>query len=126
MMWNDWQYEKLVELAKNGELSAGMIGQQVGKTRNAVIGKLRRLNIERAFIPKIPKPRSRKEPKPVFFQPPVELMPLGPEEPSPETAVELVDLERGHCRYPTEGNKYCGGNRVRGAYCAFHAERCYQ
>jgi GcrA cell cycle regulator len=43
--WTDEEVEKLRELAKTANLSAGAIGLQIGKTRNAIIGKALRLGI---------------------------------------------------------------------------------
>lgn len=43
--WTDEEVEKLRELAKTANLSAGAIGNQMGKTRNAIIGKALRLGI---------------------------------------------------------------------------------
>ena len=43
--WTDEEVAMLRELAKSAKLSAGAIGLQIGKTRNAIIGKALRLQI---------------------------------------------------------------------------------
>ena len=95
-----------------------------GVTRNAVIGKVHRMQFDaRGPDQKDRKPRSRKRLRGKIrtirmLQPTVNV------EREPRGPVQLVDLEPHHCRWPY-GRRlpftFCGCDRVaRSAYCAVH------
>jgi hypothetical protein len=57
-----------------------------------------------------------------------------PETPAPlpeplREPIAIMDLQWWHCRYIVAGEgadaRFCGGVKVRGAYCAAHGARCY-
>lgn len=137
--WTEQRVERLKQLAAEG-LSAGQIASALdcGLSRNAVIGKMKRLDIpflnnhggrqkgsknktekkmralhERSIIRRIAQPFL---PKSEFRCDTIE--PLG---------IEILDLAPHHCRWPLEkGGKlglvmYCGLDRVEGSsYCRGH------
>jgi GcrA cell cycle regulator len=114
-------------------------------TRNAAIGRARRLGLQagrRAGAPKRPvaashrpaiKVRRRDDPLAALFAAD-ELPPLREARVTP-LRIALVDLERGQCRYPYGGDdgetiSFCGhpvpdrATKTRASYCAAHAELC--
>lgn len=108
------------------DLTAGEISRQLGDmSRNAVIGKARRLNLEarcRRWIPVNGKVRL-----PRIFAPPIFVAPPKPAEP-----VTFDQLRRHHCRFPlwnepTDAKLYCGGDKLEGSsYCQHHHRIAYQ
>jgi hypothetical protein len=133
--WPSWKNEQLRELAKDQSLTNGHIADILSVSRNAVAGKLHRWKMYRPR-PINHKPKPKKPPrKPKNFSSelavwktpgfPVDPTPLPPVEPAQSHAVGLLELRHRHCRYVVDDNKFCGDKRVRGAYCDYHAERCY-
>jgi GcrA cell cycle regulator len=133
--WSDEEIEALTRLYKDG-LSAAQIAPKLGKTRNAIIGKIHRLfnPSERRPRPvakgrkrdRIPKTERRGPSKPLPSQRTVN---LPKEEPSAEKPpmlnLPLLDLEWKHCRWPTEGEGitqlFCGRDKQPGrSYCRWH------
>lgn len=118
MMNEDWSLERtqaLIELWKTG-LPAGEIGNRLGVTKNAVVGKVHRLG-----LPKRPSPIKRDPNKPVVRKPP-------PVEPN---VVTLSALKGGMCNWP-EGDPgtpefhFCGEPALAGKpYCAEHCAKAY-
>lgn len=113
--WCDWTKEreaKLIELVAAG-LSNGKIAEEMGITRNAVIGKSHRLRLPRRGRPQYvlsPKPprlrRSLAKRAARIPFPKIEIVvPL---------RIQLVALESHHCRYPLDDKDdnglilYCG------------------
>ena len=124
MIWDAKNIAKLIALVAKG-LSYSQIGKQLGMSKNAAIGKARRLRLSKSqALPVIsmrrptPRPKEGLKPKP---------------EPEPKDHIGLVsmmNLRDGDCRYPIGEYKemmFCGkpkhGNRV---YCEKHASKCYQ
>jgi len=114
-------------------------------SRNAAIGRARRLGLQaarRAGAPKrvaAPgkrpafKVRRRDDPLAALFAA-VQLAPLREANVTP-LRIALIDLERGQCRYPYGGDNgepilFCGhsvpdrASKSRASYCAAHAELC--
>jgi GcrA cell cycle regulator len=149
MAWTDEQYEKAKKLAEEG-LSASEIGIHLGKTRNAVLGKLHRNGIEKRVRKESRKDTKRgRRPKRQF----VLFHQMGlidknsqvrrahlvqdgyvpkPEEPAPEgQRKSLLELEEHHCRWPigevlASEFHFCGADRVDGLpYCDAHCKRAY-
>ncbi len=113
MQWTPERVEALTRLWAEG-LSARQIAQKLGGvTRNAVIGKAHRLNLQRGAAVPAPPP----EPAPIVFEePPVD---LGP------------DIKPWMCRWQTEepgrqGLHICGKTAQPGRpYCAEHLTAAY-
>ena len=85
-------------------------------TRSAVIGKANRLGLSKQT--KSSKTRKQNKAKRSAL----------PSAPDPTPGVDLVDLQRHHCRFPLEARPpftYCGNNRQDGSsYCEFHHAMC--
>ena len=121
--WTAEKIEKLRELAALGR-SGGQIGDELGCSRNAAIGKMHRSGIpslhqrnDRPAEERISKKRIRLS----------RLTLAGPSLPFPEKIVPLnlpfVELNEFHCRWPYGEGPYtfCGHwPLVNSAYCPFH------
>lgn len=150
-----WTRDRLDELRRLMALgwSSGKIGEAMGVSRNAVIGKGSRLGLRFGDVSGQDRQRivakgGRQKPK--FFgreskfesrpAPPPKGKSLPPQLTDGEVArlaaipdtvgvASLLDLEDHHCRYPvgepTRG--FCGQTQVGGLpYCPKHANRCYR
>jgi GcrA cell cycle regulator len=125
----DWNADALATLKTM--LAAGSssreIAEALGVTRNAVIGKSRRIGLNFAAPPgKPPKPRrSRRKPP----RPNVQFPFLRRPKPKPTGPVHFKDLEPHHCRWiPGQPSTmtYCGAERVEGSsYCSAHTRTAY-
>jgi GcrA cell cycle regulator len=128
MQWSDDQFQTLKGLIDQG-LSARQIGNELGVSRNAVIGKVHRggLTFFRAQGPEKNMPRKRQgrtrryqapEPNPRARPPSLPA-------PAPESfadPVTFADLREIHCRWPVNHMIYCGADRLPGSsYCARHS-----
>lgn len=153
-MWTD----EMVDLLKAEHLagsSATMISRQiaekfnVSKSRNAVIGKLHRMGLVRSLRDLghvYPKARRALPLKPVAqggtgLQARVKMLRAlhakmeaavneKPAREGPVGGIELLNLERWHCRWvlndprSEEGARFCGAEKVAGySYCAHHCNR---
>ena len=153
--WTDARLDTLKALWSQG-LSAGDIAKELGGvTRNAVIGKVHRLNLTgRVRTPQPRRPRS--SPRPVrpsrvlanagygdFNAAPraAAIKPIEPEYVEPETVVNvmsfpdrktLLKLGVDSCRWPIGDPRspeffYCGGAAEEDQpYCAYHCRVAYQ
>jgi len=137
-----WTVERIKQLRScfAAGLSCSQIADEIGVSRNAVIGKLNRLKLSR-FERKTVRPRAprrkvtlrlvtqhdilsalRAEPPPPVEQKPVE----------PGPRCSLAELSEGTCRWPISdpGDRdfgFCGCAAVNGLpYCAAHARIAYQ
>jgi GcrA cell cycle regulator len=136
-----WTAER-VELLKS-RFEAGLtcreIAADIGVSRNAVIGKITRLNLsradgvgerlpEQARSPRAPRPRRTSQRQLLRALPPA----LPPEpEPCGEHRCSLLELSEENCRWPISSLGpavwFCGNTRAKGfAYCAGHARIAYQ
>jgi GcrA cell cycle regulator len=130
MPWTTENMETLRQMWADGA-SASKIGEVVGKTRNAVIGKVHRLKLtprQRTSSVKHDKPRtrSRKARPPTL---PTRPLPTSPTVVS-EYPVSLMELRPRHCRFPlwnaTEHTGlFCGDPATVGPYCQEHARACF-
>jgi GcrA cell cycle regulator len=145
--WTDERVETLKLLWRDGMPASEIAGELGGITRNAVIGKVHRLGINKAH------PRARPAQRPrtralvrtggrrVVVRTRVARVVV--ESPAPLTAppplrIALADLEPKHCRWPLGDPRassfaFCGCDRPRRAarqadhdprtfYCAFHTD----
>ena len=128
MIWGAKNIAKLIALAAKG-LSYTQIGKELGITKNAAIGKARRLKIDKSPAPttyiKAKPPAHKPQPKPIKPTPP-------PPPPAPVTDMKLLtmmELRDNHCRYPINGTDemlFCGRYQDgKEPYCKQHAEICY-
>jgi GcrA cell cycle regulator len=141
---SEWPEERVQELRlwAASKLSASQIGDKLGCTRNAVIGKCSRLGIKLwGSHGGIRRPRTARPPRPsaprrhrfIAFgkadhgaevRPRVQLLPV----PSLEFKVDFFGLNDKTCRFPLWGENaplhekfYCGAApRQEGEYCPFH------
>src|SRR5215475_86814 len=133
MYWDQEAESVLRELWEQG-VSSGLIAKEFGCTRNAVIGKVHRLDLP-TRQPKMmvhsenPLPEVRRIRKPVYMKLP--LPPEPPVEPPSIGGVSLMDLEPHHCRFIVGSSNdglalYCGHQKVWGtSYCGHHAKLCF-
>jgi GcrA cell cycle regulator len=143
--WTDAAIALLTDLWLCG-YSSGECARRLGVSRNAVVGKLGRLNLLRRDRPRLPimarrvdiqlptdfptvinrppkKPRIRQNkrplppPEPYQAPPPPPLPPIG--------SFDLMDLRSGHCRWPCSDGfppyKFCGAPQAsQSSYCSLH------
>jgi len=135
-----WTAERIAQLKScfAAGLSCSQIADEIGVSRNAVIGKLNRLQLGRrkrvAAQPRARKPSLRLVTQHEILSalraapPPVAEEVLVPD----ECRCSLVELSEGKCRWPISdpGRRdfgFCGGKAVDGLpYCAAHARIAYQ
>ena len=143
MFWTDEQIATLKKLHFDG-LSASLIGQEIGVSRGAVLGKLFRLGLCRVNSDrKVPlkKKERKKRARATGFA----VMTLGQraqrlgrlrvwkafnQESKPSTFCTLMELTMDRCRWSigepdSENFGYCGGKREVGSYCAAHVRIAY-
>jgi GcrA cell cycle regulator len=117
--------------------NAGQSGSQIAKvlriSRNAVIGKVHRLELPHRTAAKpinvahIRKPVHRK-PKLRAVVKPVAVVVAKPAVSQIALNVGLLDLTRTMCRWPTSGDKphlFCGVECGEATYCAHHAAMAF-
>lgn len=126
----EWTQEKL-ELLKHRwtveRKSGTQIGDEFGVTRNAIMGKVNILGIQR----RDPKPIKRPKPAPKTHRkklliPRIKLD-LPPPPPEKPLFIPFMELKPKHCRYPLEAERpytFCGCEKRRGSsYCEMHWDR---
>jgi GcrA cell cycle regulator len=140
--WTEAQDSDLRRMWDVEGLSSGDIAHVMGMTRNAVIGRARRLDLSmraskvqprikprktyELAAPRKPRPvlNAMRQPGPVFLSAPdMKLLRGAAWSPLPGTApVTLVDLDRGMCKWPvgdTAPFLFCGAS-CEGSYCETH------
>lgn len=145
-----WSKEDVANLCKHvtDGLSFSQIGEILGRSRNACIGKAQRLGINRGRAAQraVRAPRSRRalRPEPVAVKPVLaktasELVHDKPEEPLPKPSeplagsrmIGLVALREGLCKWPIGDPRdlqfrFCGADCNRGeVYCSGHRRLAY-
>jgi len=122
--WNADALATLKDLLAAGRTSRE-IAERLGVTRNAVIGKSRRIGLNwaaRKAKPSKPPLRRPRKRKPLPFM-------ARRAKPKPSGPVHFRNLEDHHCRWiPGEPSSqlYCGAERVQGSsYCGTHTRAAY-
>lgn len=132
--WTAAKIDELTDMVNEGRLSFGQIGNAMGMSRGAVIGKARRLGIYKSSPPRKARQRmsaaskhyqasqreARPNPRPYRSKPDIE--PLGTNE-WPESG--FCKWPHGH---PKEANfKFCA-RPIEGSpvYCAHHVARAHE
>lgn len=131
--WTDARVARLTELWREG-LSASVVAQRLGVSRNAVIGKVHRLGLSKtgehklarpkpSARPKAPRRTARGRPK-AASRPPVPIP--APSIDLPGLVDRLEALGARACHFPIgdpkeSGFAFCGRLRCHGPYCAAHA-----
>jgi len=138
--WTDDAVETLTRLWRQGDLSATMIAQRLGVTRNAVLGKIHRLGLSQPRRPRppaiAPPPRPAK-PRPVASarrasaSAPVRMSPQPPAAIGPGLVARLEHLPPGGCHWPLGDPQaadfaFCGRRAETGPYCSAHAGMAYR
>jgi hypothetical protein len=126
VIWGAKNIAKLIALAAEG-LSYTQIGKALGITKNAAIGKARRLKIDKSPAlltnTKAKPPAHKPQPRPIKPPPP-------PPAPVPDMKLlTMMELRDNHCRYPINGKDemlFCGRYQDgKKPYCKQHAKICY-
>ena len=132
MTWTDSNLRLAAQMWADGYTGA-VIGEHIGKTRNAVIGKLHRegkigeakANIARA-VERDKATRKRREVR-ARVRAPVVSKPLPKAKPEPVDGIPITALTKTTCRWPLLDNPpqlYCG-RHADGQYCQHHTERAF-
>lgn len=137
MTWTDAKIATISRMWAEGYTST-VIGTQVGKSRNAVIGKLGRMgligdpdsNRNRALI-RTNANRKRKEVRQRTAAPvePPKPKPAPVAKPVNPDGILITDLTNTTCRWPvhdTLPGRYCGAHTDAGSYCEHHTARAYR
>ena len=137
-LWTESMVDRLRALW--GKASASQIAGELGKTRNATLGKANRLGLSeprpksantrprmkraRNYFVQARPPRAMTKPKALpkeIVPPTLEMRP-----------VTLDELNSSHCRWPVgdpckEDFRFCGAEKdIERSYCAFHRALAYQ
>jgi GcrA cell cycle regulator len=125
LAWSNTRIELLITLWAQG-LSAAVIGDELGVTRNAVLGKIHRLGKSKARAvtrakpmrgpDKAPRPKRVLAPRFEYVEPVEETKP-----PAEFLGVAFADLADSQCRFPrgdVPNITFCGQPVSIGSYCA--------
>lgn len=128
-VWSKKEFEDAKQWWIAG-LTADEIGSRLGRTRGSVLGKIKRLGVQREA------PRRTVVKREVARRETVKAAPPAPEpikEKVPENPVLLEALGRNHCRAiigdvgTVDTTLYCGDPKAEGSsYCTFHTGRFTQ
>lgn len=125
--WTEQDVTEATRLWRDG-LSARLIGKALNRTKNSIVGKVKRLGltgranpVAHMYGPPPPRPvRALPVALPVLFFP-------EPIEAPQQTVLTLT----GRCLWPLwasdvrPSHEYCGDRRASGSYCTTHARRAY-
>ena len=145
--WTDARIAEAKQLYTEG-VSCSVIGERLGCSRNAIIGKLTRLGImggqskdahghaasiharaalrkRRSAAKKAKAQQARQEKSRARLAPVLDYTPLPASETEPEGCTSLIDLREDQCRWPYRDDNFvfCPADRVIGAYCLSHARK---
>ena len=125
--WAVWPEHRVAELKRLAAtaLSCSEIAAQMGLSRNAVIGKLDRIRLNRARWRPFNPERRRKEKLAIIAV--TKLVETPPSLIEPKH-LPFDKLKPNSCRYPYGFGPYtfCGHERTQGPYCEGHAAVAYQ
>ena len=116
MNWTDKKIDKLKELWKQGDMAVE-VAKVFGVTKNAIIGKVNRLNLaprRRGGSPRIKHPH---ESVPIVIE--------------PENPTSLESLTNDQCKFPlwdkhTDPKLFCGKGRWnKSSYCKMHYDKTH-
>ena len=105
--WTEDHIKTLIALWEEG-LTTSQIGERIGITKNAVVGKVHRLGLPKRGSPIKPKPEKKKT-----------------------NVVSMAQLRPGMCVWPigdpaTDDFYFCGAEAMEGRpYCEEHCARAY-
>lgn len=123
--WTAERVARLKQLWAYG-WSCSRIGDDLGVTRNAAIGKLHRMkDVERRPNPTVKK--EPRQPSPKVRAADVVASPMT--ETTPGGSKALLDLASGDCRYPYGNGPFlfCAAAALpESPYCAFHRSVCHE
>lgn len=148
--WTKVNTKEVIDLWNGSVLSVQQIADKMGTTRGSIVGKIFRLRQEGVQLKNrivglrpdgtAAKPRTRqpRPPAPSKHYPPLKrggsvggvVSPPNLNTPTPDTYVDIVALERHHCREvmvmkPTA--MYCGANKQeKSSFCPFHHAKNWQ
>jgi GcrA cell cycle regulator len=142
--WTDERLERL-KIGFAAGWTCRQIADGIGVSRNAVIGKLNRLNLTRENSGEVPGPPRKKAPKgrrrgstPGLQYRLLQAVYAGPQSEPCEAPIStqhicsLLELSEARCRWPinTPGEKdfgFCGNTPLEGLpYCAGHSRIAYR
>ena len=135
--WSEAQNTELVQLWTDG-VPPSQIAKQIGRTRNAVIGRVHRINLPPRRIkrdPANPQKVAVRARKPIkrFIERPQPVKSVAPPLEAPPGGIALLDLRRSHCRaiididgFTSNPARYCGARVAYGSYCPHHSALFYQ
>ena len=135
-----WTAERVAQLKSgvNAGLSCAQIANEIGVSRNAVIGKINRLGLSRGRSPAAPRPcRGVLIRRPQVLNQRLKLKALFASTPIAEDVIStapcsLLNLAPRNCRWPVGGVgavdfTFCGNATVDGmSYCTGHARMAYR
>ena len=137
--WTAERKEQCKLLYIDQKKSATLVGTLMGVSRNAVIGVMNRMGFRKENpTHKTEYPKRTRKPRPRRArtaaervkrsnEPPLPFLVRG--EDIPPLLESVLDLKMKSCTYPygtTSPYPFCGRKKVRGAFCAQHAELCYR
>ncbi|MGZ2475501.1 GcrA family cell cycle regulator [Sinorhizobium medicae] len=136
VIWKEADRDKVAEMLKKG-LSAAKIGQAMGISRGAAIGRIFRNDRLRTLMKRPPKAASprrwpvKKGARSTGKENPAPVLQLPP---PPMRLVPLVELKRGDCHWPAsphgaapDQHLFCGaGTRKGEKWCPYHQLIGYQ
>ena len=131
--WNHTLVELIKQLWIKGR-SAGEIGAQIGVSRNAVIGKIHRIGLNKASrqVPKLTAKSTKPKVEPVrkILNPPKQASPPEPMVQGPQGGISLAQLRyRRTCAFPISGIgadlRYCGSSTNGTPYCKSCSKKMY-
>lgn len=131
-MWNE-EKDDILRVSWGQMRTSAIAGAIGGVTRNAVIGRARRLGLAkqapgfrrklRASDPRPPKPAAPVALRYIAVLDPIPA-PMPPTEPEIALVAGVLDLEAHHCRWPV-GSGFCGCQKAAGSYCQTHNDRAW-
>ena len=131
--WNHTLVELIKKLWIKGR-SAREIGAQIGVSRNAVIGKIHRIGLNKASrqVPKLTAKSTKPKVEPVrkILNPPKQAAPPEPMVQGPQGSISLAQLRyRRTCAFPISGIgadlRYCGSSIKGRTYCENCSKKMY-